>query len=31
MSVSIAEYTYAETRDLEELASDAFFARWAAR
>jgi flagellar export protein FliJ len=26
-----AEYTYAETRELEELASDAFFAKWAAR
>jgi flagellar export protein FliJ len=27
----VAEYTYAETRELEELASDAFFAKWAAR
>ncbi|HUB83150.1 MAG TPA: hypothetical protein VMB03_30325 [Bryobacteraceae bacterium] len=27
----LAEYTYAETRELEELASDAFFAKWAAR
>jgi flagellar export protein FliJ len=27
----VAEYTYAETRELEELASDAYFAKWAAR
>jgi len=27
----VAEYTYAENRELEELASDAFFAKWAAR
>jgi flagellar export protein FliJ len=27
----VAEYTYAETRELEELASDAFFTKWAAR
>jgi flagellar export protein FliJ len=27
----VAEYTYAETRELEELASDAFFSKWAAR
>jgi flagellar biosynthesis chaperone FliJ len=27
----LAEYSYAETRELEELASDAFFAKWAAR
>lgn len=27
----VAEYVYAETRELEELASDAFFAKWAAR
>jgi flagellar biosynthesis chaperone FliJ len=27
----LAEYTYAETRELEELASDAFFSKWAAR
>ena len=27
----VAEYTYAETRELEELASDAFFAKWATR
>ena len=27
----LTEYTYAETRELEELASDAFFAKWAAR
>lgn len=27
----VAEYAYAETRELEELASDAFFAKWAAR
>ena len=26
-----AEYSYAEARELEELASDAFFAKWAAR
>jgi hypothetical protein len=26
-----AEHTYAETRELEELASDAYFAKWAAR
>jgi flagellar biosynthesis chaperone FliJ len=27
----VAEYQYAEARELEELASDAFFAKWAAR
>lgn len=27
----VAEYTYAETKELEELASDAYFAKWAAR
>jgi hypothetical protein len=27
----VDEYTYAEARELEELASDAFFAKWAAR
>jgi len=27
----VAEYVYAETRELEELAADAFFAKWAAR
>jgi flagellar export protein FliJ len=27
----LAEYTYAESRELEELASDAFFSKWAAR
>ena len=27
----VAEHVYAETRELEELASDAFFAKWAAR
>ena len=27
----LAEYTYAETRELEELASDAFFSKWATR
>jgi hypothetical protein len=27
----VAEYTYAETRELEELASDAYFSKWAAR
>jgi flagellar export protein FliJ len=27
----LAEYNYAETRELEELASDAYFAKWAAR
>ncbi|MEI9976909.1 MAG: hypothetical protein WDO73_35575 [Ignavibacteriota bacterium] len=27
----VAEYTYAETRELEQLASDAYFAKWAAR
>jgi flagellar export protein FliJ len=27
----LAEYTYAETRELEELASDAYFSKWAAR
>jgi flagellar biosynthesis chaperone FliJ len=27
----VAEYTYAETRELEELASDAFFSKWVAR
>lgn len=27
----LAEHVYAETRELEELASDAFFAKWAAR
>jgi flagellar biosynthesis chaperone FliJ len=27
----VAEYAYAETRELEELASDAFFAKWASR
>ena len=27
----VAEHLYAETRELEELASDAFFAKWAAR
>jgi flagellar export protein FliJ len=27
----VAEYTYAENRELEELASDAYFAKWAAR
>jgi hypothetical protein len=27
----LAEYTYAETRELEELASDAFFSKWAAQ
>lgn len=27
----VAEYTYAETRELDELASDAYFAKWAAR
>ena len=27
----LAEYTYAESRELEELASDAFFAKWATR
>ena len=27
----LAEHTYEETRELEELASDAFFAKWAAR
>ncbi len=27
----VAEYVYAETRELEELASDAFFAKWASR
>jgi flagellar export protein FliJ len=27
----MAEYTYAETRELEELAQDAYFAKWAAR
>jgi hypothetical protein len=27
----VAEYTYAETRELEELAQDAYFSKWAAR
>jgi hypothetical protein len=27
----VAEHVYAETRELEELAADAFFAKWAAR
>ena len=27
----VAEYVYAEARELEELASDAFFAKWASR
>ena len=27
----VEEYVYAETRELEELASDAFFSKWAAR
>jgi flagellar export protein FliJ len=27
----LAEYTYEESRELEELASDAYFAKWAAR
>jgi flagellar biosynthesis chaperone FliJ len=27
----VAEYTYAETRELEELAWDSYFAKWAAR
>jgi hypothetical protein len=27
----LAEYTYAETRELEQLAADVFFAKWAAR
>jgi hypothetical protein len=27
----LAEHTYAETRELEELASDAYFAKWAAK
>lgn len=27
----LGEYVYAETRELEELASDAFFAKWAGR
>ena len=27
----VAEYAYAERRELEELAADAFFAKWAAR
>jgi flagellar biosynthesis chaperone FliJ len=27
----VAEYTYAETHELEELAQDAYFAKWAAR
>lgn len=27
----VTEYTYAETRELEELASDAYFSKWAAR
>jgi flagellar biosynthesis chaperone FliJ len=27
----VAEYVYAETRELEELASDAYFAKWASR
>jgi flagellar export protein FliJ len=27
----LAEHTYAETRELEELAADAFFAKWATR
>jgi len=27
----VVEHVYAETRELEELASDAFFAKWAAR
>jgi hypothetical protein len=27
----VSEHTYAETRELEELAADAFFAKWAAR
>ena len=27
----VAEYTYAETHELEELAQDAYFSKWAAR
>jgi hypothetical protein len=27
----VGEYVYAETRELEELASDAFFSKWASR
>ena len=27
----LTEYTYAESRELEELASDAYFSKWAAR
>ena len=27
----VAEYVYAEARELEELAADAFFAKWASR